>query len=384
MPDSDRPIFRLGSPIATHLLVTSPFNAPRSYPHDPQKRQLHEGIDLRALDANGRPVEVLAAQDGEVTKVGDFPPGYGRYIRIRHQWLDGSTYVTWYAHLAEILVGEGQTVSLGKAIGVAGDTGNASGIHLHLTLQHITHGLQDYVVNDVVDPLPFLHSGPRATGNECAFVADETIPDGTMLLSGQRFEKVWRVRNSGSSAWEADYELAHFGEERMGGPNSVPLPDAKPGDEVLLSLRLQAPSVPGRFRSLWKPRDPSGDFFEFIVFADIEVPEPPQDGAKFLEDVTVPDGTIFKPGESFQKVWRVRNVSSKAWEEEYRLAFFDHEQMDGPDDVSVPSTDPGRGAVVSVRLRAPEATGEHRSTWKMRNAEGDLFGEILFALITVA
>ena len=43
-------------------------------------------------------------------KVANFPPGYGRYVRIRHQWPTGDVYVTWYGHLSEIQVKEGDFV----------------------------------------------------------------------------------------------------------------------------------------------------------------------------------------------------------------------------------------------------------------------------------
>jgi murein DD-endopeptidase MepM/ murein hydrolase activator NlpD len=54
----------------------------------------------------------------------------------------------------------GDFVIAGQHIGITGDTGNAFGIHLYLTLQHIGHGLKNYVVDDVVDPFPFFHLGP--------------------------------------------------------------------------------------------------------------------------------------------------------------------------------------------------------------------------------
>ena len=94
---------------------------------------------------------MLAGQRGLVDKVANFPPGYGRYVRIRHQWPTGDVYVTWYGHLSEIHVKEGDFVIVGQHIGIAGDTGNAFGVHLHLTLQHVGHGLKNYVVDDVID-----------------------------------------------------------------------------------------------------------------------------------------------------------------------------------------------------------------------------------------
>ena len=131
--------FYLLVPVATRYQVTSRFNDPREYANSPDKKQRHEGIDLNAVDASGRPVAVFAAQRGVVDKVANFPPGYGHYVRIRHQWPDGETYVTWYAHMSEIHTKVGNFVAAGEKIGVSGDSGFAFGIHLHLTLQHIGH-----------------------------------------------------------------------------------------------------------------------------------------------------------------------------------------------------------------------------------------------------
>ncbi len=40
----------------------------------------------------------------------------------------------------------GDFVALGAPLGISGSTGNSTGIHLHLTLQHLGHGLSGYVV----------------------------------------------------------------------------------------------------------------------------------------------------------------------------------------------------------------------------------------------
>lgn len=76
-------------------------------------------------------------------------------MKLRHAH-NGDTYYTWYAHLSRIDVMVGHFVSRGQRIGVMGSTGNSTAPHLHLNLQHIGHGLSGYVIDDVVDPLPFI------------------------------------------------------------------------------------------------------------------------------------------------------------------------------------------------------------------------------------
>ena len=76
---------------------------------------------------------------------------YGNHIIIEH---DG--WVTWYAHLERMLSIVGDVVVRGNVIGTVGSTGKSTGPHLHLTVQHIGHGLSGYVVSDVVDPELYL------------------------------------------------------------------------------------------------------------------------------------------------------------------------------------------------------------------------------------
>ena len=52
----------------------------------------------------------------------------------------------------------GQAVGRGETIGVLGTSGNSTGYHVHLTLQHVGHGLAGYVIDDVTNPEWYLIS----------------------------------------------------------------------------------------------------------------------------------------------------------------------------------------------------------------------------------
>ena len=58
MSPSEPQSFWLQVPVDAPYLVTSRFNDPRNYPNNPTKKQLHEGLDLNAVDGAGRPVAV--------------------------------------------------------------------------------------------------------------------------------------------------------------------------------------------------------------------------------------------------------------------------------------------------------------------------------------
>ena len=53
--------------------------------------------------------------------------GYGRYVVVDH----GNGESSLYAHLQSVVVGLGQAVDQGTLLGLLGDSGNATGPHLH-------------------------------------------------------------------------------------------------------------------------------------------------------------------------------------------------------------------------------------------------------------
>jgi murein DD-endopeptidase MepM/ murein hydrolase activator NlpD len=83
----------------------------------------HEGIDIDA--PVGTPVR--AAADGDVTVAEVQTAGYGRQIMIDH----GHDVATLYGHLSAIGVVVGQHVIRGQVIGFVGQSGRATGPHLH-------------------------------------------------------------------------------------------------------------------------------------------------------------------------------------------------------------------------------------------------------------
>jgi len=113
----------------------------------------HEGLDMRAT--NGTPI--YAAADGEVVRVeanaGSGP--YGVHVRILHE-VGGEQYKTVYAHFQKPKVDVGEMVKRGDVIGLADNTGNSSGAHLHFTLKHVGKGSPWLGVGDIVNPVPYL------------------------------------------------------------------------------------------------------------------------------------------------------------------------------------------------------------------------------------
>ena len=97
--------------------------------------------------------------------------------------------------------------------------------------------------------------------NRIQFVADVTIPDGTVVFPGQKFTKTVQS-NAGTCTWTKDYALVFISGADMNSPHQIGIPiEVPPGQTVDMSADLQAPLTPGSFRSYWMLSDPSGGMF---------------------------------------------------------------------------------------------------------------------------
>jgi hypothetical protein len=97
------------------------------------------------------------------------------------------------------------------------------------------------------------------------------------------------------------------------------------------------------------------------------------DAAVYAGDVSVPDGTMFRPGEHFVKTWRIRNIGTTTWTSAYRWHFEAGTLMSSTLAVPAPPTGPGGTAIISVPMVAPTNTGVYTSFWQMTNAAGHAF-----------
>lgn len=85
----------------------------------------------------------MAAAAGQVLYAGDGLRGYGNLVVLQH----AGDLLTVYAHNSELLVRTGERVTAGQLIARVGQTGNASGPHLHFEVR---------VGQIPRDPIPYL------------------------------------------------------------------------------------------------------------------------------------------------------------------------------------------------------------------------------------
>jgi hypothetical protein len=99
------------------------------------------------------------------------------------------------------------------------------------------------------------------------------------------------------------------------------------------------------------------------------------DWVAFVKDVTVPDGTILPPDETFTKTWRLKNRGTCTWTPDYMLVFSSGSKLSETTAVRLPgNVAPGQTVDVSVLLTTPYIPGEYTSYWVLRNPSGALFG----------
>ena len=97
--------------------------------------------------------------------------------------------------------------------------------------------------------------------------------------------------------------------------------------------------------------------------------------AEFVEDVTVPDGTVMSPGEHFRKVWRLKNTGTCTWDRSYRVVSSGNFHMGGSQSAYLDKrTGPGETADIAMNLIAPVIYGSFESEFLLEDGQGNRFG----------
>ncbi|MGB3562535.1 MAG: M23 family metallopeptidase [Thermoanaerobaculia bacterium] len=112
-----------------------------------QPRSPHTGADYAADEG----VPVLAVADGVVALADDFFFS-GQSVFLDH----GDGLITMYFHFSDILVGEGEEVRRGQVIGKVGQTGRATGPHLHIGMRWRGARVDPALMLAPVDEIPIV------------------------------------------------------------------------------------------------------------------------------------------------------------------------------------------------------------------------------------
>lgn len=86
----------------------------------------HNAVDIGV----SKGTDILAYADGTVRYIGE-DDVFGLYLKIDH----ANGVSTFYAHCDKLLVSKGDVVTCGQVIAKSGETGNATGPHLHFSIE---------------------------------------------------------------------------------------------------------------------------------------------------------------------------------------------------------------------------------------------------------
>ena len=100
---------------------------------------------------------------------------------------------------------------------------------------------------------------------------------------------------------------------------------------------------------------------------------------------TVPDGTVFKPGQDFEKSWTLQNTGTCTWDDGYALVYLGG-TLDGYN-IKIKKkedfTPPGSTIVFKVNLTASLEPKEYTDCWRMRDDRNYYFGTYVCVTIVV-
>jgi hypothetical protein len=102
--------------------------------------------------------------------------------------------------------------------------------------------------------------GPVESSGGCmddmTFIADVTVPDGTVFGPNEPFTKTWQLQNAGSCDWSG-YQIVFLDGEPM-GTMAQDIPDMPAGEVFDLSIEMTAPGGAGDYTGRWQVVSPEG------------------------------------------------------------------------------------------------------------------------------
>lgn len=98
----------------------------------------------------------------------------------------------------------------------------------------------------------------------------------------------------------------------------------------------------------------------------------------FLEDVTIPDGTVVQPGESLDKRWKVENSGTCNWDHRYRLKLVSGPSLGAAPEQALYPARSGSQVEIRIVFTAPTEPGTYRCAWQAYDPQGNPFGDQFF------
>ena len=127
----------------------------------------------------------------------------------------------------------------------------------------INAGYQKIFIEEGNIPYTLPYAGESCT-YRAQLVGDGSIPPGTVMDVNTSFEKVWRIKNTGTCKWE-NAQLVFVRGEAMVSTTTVSVPDTATGTEAEVTVPMTAPAEAGVHVGEWRLRTASGQDFGPII-----------------------------------------------------------------------------------------------------------------------
>jgi hypothetical protein len=166
----------------------------------------------------------------------------------------------------------------------------------------------------------------------------------------------------------------------------VSLKNSQPSEEdINMELTLQAlqktqTAAAAPASNDAKPDESSSDDPDIEDTDEPDEDEPDEDDdtcnqSKFVSE-TIPDGSVYQPGDTFTKTWVIRNNGTCDWTTDYRFVFEEGDQMDGPSSMKLDHVvEPGDTYTFEIDLTAPDNNGDYTGVWRIKSDDGEELGK---------
>jgi hypothetical protein len=225
-----------------------------------------------------------------------------------------------------------------------------------------------------------------ATANGCynaALVSEATDPNRTDFKPDDTFTKTWRLINTGTCEWNAEFKIAYVSGNYFGSDTTKIRQRVGVGLTADVSLEMTAPSgVSGTVVSNWQMVSDTGLLFGPVLTVSILLPGSNATAtsvgcynATLVSDVAISNGNKLDPGENFIKYWQIKNSGSCDWTSDFRITFVGGDLF-GSDTTKIRQrVTAGSTAEISLDMVAPSSSGTYTSSWQMADDSGNLFGQ---------
>ncbi len=107
------------------------------------------------------------------------------------------------------------------------------------------------------------------------------------------------------------------------------------------------------------------------------------DNLTYLEDLSLPEGTVVQPGASLDKRWLVKNSGTCNWDERYRLKLVSGAELNASIDQALYPARSGAKATIRIVFTAAYTPGTYQNSWQAFDPQGQPFGDPISLRVVV-